>query len=79
VLRYRRRQRTTWRGKDGGYEVQIEGAWVPVPPEVILYNSGNPTGEAIVFYRLEWDIGRDGLYSAIGHPIIRCFVPGDGA
>ena len=43
--------RTTWRGtREGGYEVPIENEWMPVPPESIVYNAGNPTGEAVVWY-----------------------------
>jgi hypothetical protein len=61
--------RTTWRGnKEGGYEVPIEGEWRLVPPESIVYNAGNPTGEAIVWYVRQ---GTNAYY-------IRCFVPGDG-
>jgi hypothetical protein len=61
--------RTTWRGdKDGGYEVPIEGEWHHVPPEAIIYNAGNPTGEAVVWYVRQ---GADTYY-------IRCFVPGGG-
>jgi hypothetical protein len=60
---------TTWRGdKSGGYEVPIEGEWLPVPPEAIIYNAGNPTGEAVVWYVRQ---GANGYY-------IRCFVPGGG-
>lgn len=61
--------RTTWRGnKEGGYEVPIDGTWRPVPNEAIVYNAGNPTGEAIVWYVQQ---GADSYY-------IRCFVPGGG-
>lgn len=61
--------RTTWRGdKDGGYEVPIEGEWHRVPPEAIVYNAGNPTGEAVVWYVRQ---GAQAYY-------IRCFVPGGG-
>lgn len=61
--------RTTWRGgKDGGYEVPIDGEWFPVPPEAIIYNAGNPTGEAVVWYVRQ---GPNNYY-------IRCFVPGGG-
>ncbi len=60
--------RTTWRGsKDGGYEVPIDGEWLAVPSEAIVYNAGNPVGEAVVWYT---------KYS--GKTFIRCFVPGDG-
>jgi hypothetical protein len=61
--------RTTWRGdKDGGYEVPIEGQWQRVPPEAIIYNAGNPVGEAVVWYVRQ---GTNSYY-------IRCFVPGGG-
>lgn len=66
--------RTTWRGgKDGGYEVPIPGSspgtveWVPVPEEAVVYDAGNPVGEAVVWYS---------RYS--GAVFIRCFVPGGG-
>ncbi len=60
--------RTTWRGaKDGGYEVPIDGEWHPVPRDAVVYNAGNPTGEAVVWYT---------KYS--GKTFIRCFVPGEG-
>lgn len=60
--------RTTWRAsEDGGYEVPINGKWVKVPPEAVLTNTGNPTGEAIVWYAPD-----------IGGMFIRCFVPSDG-
>lgn len=62
--------RTTWRGgKDTQYEVPIEGSWIPVPNDAIVYNAGNPTGEAIVWYGKQGD----------GDIYIRCFVPGEGA
>jgi hypothetical protein len=61
--------RTTWRGdKNGGYEVPIEGEWRPVPAEAIVYNAGNPTGEAVVWYERQ---DANTYY-------IRCFVPGGG-
>jgi hypothetical protein len=61
--------RTTWRGdKAGGYEVPILDRWVPVPPEAVVRDAGNPTGEAIIWYA---------IYGG-GEIRIRCFVPGDG-
>lgn len=60
---------TTWRKseKEGfEYEVPIEGEWHVVPPEVIIRNSGNPTGSAIVWFVKQ--------YSSTYH--IRCFVLG---
>ena len=66
--------RTTWRGTpEGGYEVPINGEWAPVPPESIVYNAGNPTGEAIVWYVL-----KDATAPFLGRWHIRCFVPGGG-
>lgn len=61
--------RTTWRsGPAGGYEVPIEDQWVSVPPEAIIYDAGNPVGEAVVWYVKQ---GATVFY-------IRCFVPGGG-
>jgi len=61
--------RTTWRGtSEGGYEVPIADEWRKVPPEAIVYNAGNPTGEAIVWYVKQ---GENTYH-------IRCFVPGGG-
>lgn len=62
--------RTTWRAnpQTGQYEVPIDGEWIPVPPEAIVRDTGNPTGEAIVWYGY-----------MLGKPWIRCFVPEGGA
>lgn len=69
--------RTTWRAtRDGGYEVPIKNPedpdgtdhWYPVPPSAIIYNAGNPTGDAIVWWVRQ---GKDTYY-------IRCFVLGGG-
>lgn len=62
--------RTTWRGdKDGGYEVPIADRWIPIPPETVIHDAGNPTGDAIVWYS---------VYPT-GEIHVRCFVPGNGA
>lgn len=50
------------------YWVPVNGNWVPVPPDAVLKNAGNPTGGAVVWYS---------IYG--GQVIIRCFVPGGGA
>jgi hypothetical protein len=43
--------------------------WMPVPTEAVVYNAGNPVGEAVVWYVLQGP----------GAVFIRCFVPGGGA
>jgi hypothetical protein len=45
-------RRTTWdkRTGDDRYWVPIEGEWASVSPETVVYNAGNPTGEAVVWY-----------------------------
>jgi hypothetical protein len=43
-----------------GYEVLLDDAWVPVPPQRVVRGRDNPTGEAVSCMR--------------GHVII-CFVP----
>ena len=50
------------------YWVPVDGNWIPVPPDAVLKDAGNPTGGAVVWYS---------IYG--GQVIIRCFVPGDGA
>jgi hypothetical protein len=62
--------RTTWDKHPGSdnYWVPIEGEWREVPPEAVVYNAGNPVGEAVVWYVRQ---GADVYY-------IRCFVPGGG-
>lgn len=42
--------------------------WIQVPPDAVVYNAGNPTGEAVVWYVIQ---GPRQVY-------IRCFVPGGG-
>src|SRR5450830_405572 len=60
--------RTTWKGdKTGRYWVSINDEWVQVPEEAIVYDAGNPVGEAVVWYT--------NFSNSI---FIRCFVPGDG-
>lgn len=53
---------------DNHYWVPIDGEWVQVPAEAVIYNAGNPVGEAVVWYVRQ---GPDSVY-------IRCFVPGGG-
>lgn len=53
--------------KKNRYWVPINGTWMPVPPEAVINNAGNPVGGAIVWY------------SVYGNQVvIRCFVPGAG-
>jgi hypothetical protein len=60
--------RTEFDMRQNLYWVPINGNWMPVPPDAVLKNAGNPTDGAIVWYS---DYG--------GQVIIRCFVPGGGA
>lgn len=60
--------RTSYDIRSDGYWVPIEGEWLLVPPEAVVYNAGNPVGEAIVWYVKQ---GNSAYY-------IRCFVPGSG-
>jgi len=59
--------RTDYNIRADEYWVPIDGEWLPVPPEAIVYNAGNPVGEAVVWYT---------KYN--GKAYIRCFVPGGG-
>ena len=56
-----------WKPTADGYAVRIAGAWVPVPPERVIDNKGNPVGRAVLCLR------------AGPPPEILCFVPGAGA
>jgi hypothetical protein len=47
---------------------KAETVWVRVPKTAVVYNAGNPTGSAVVWYV------RQGVRT--WH--IRCFVPGEG-
>lgn len=59
--------RADWDIHAGAYRVRIEGEWFDVPPEAVVDSSGNPTGDAVVWFT---------TYS--GSVFIRCFVPGNG-
>jgi hypothetical protein len=56
--------RTGYDVRDGGYWVPVDGEWVPVPGVAVIRNTGNPIGDAVVWYV------RYG-----GKVVIRCFVP----
>lgn len=60
--------RTDFDMRKNQYWVPINGTWMPVPPEAVLANAGNPVGDAVVWYS---------IYGS--HVVIRCFVPGGGA
>ena len=51
---------------ESGYWVQIEGAWLPVPPEAVVRGSKNPTGDSVVWF----------VHQTSPEPriFIRCFV-----
>lgn len=60
---------------DNHYWVPIEDDWYQVPDEAVIYNTGNPVGEAIVWYVVQGPAPLSGRKSSI---YIRCFVPGGG-
>jgi hypothetical protein len=60
--------RTDFQMRKNQYWVPINGTWMPVPPEAVVNNAGNPVGDAVVWYS---------IYG--GRVMIRCFVPGNGA
>ena len=60
--------RTDYDMREGRYWVPINSKWMMVPPEAVVDDAGNPTGDAVVWY------------SESGSNVyIRCFVPGGGA
>ena len=59
--------RTQRGADDSGYWVPIAGVWRPVPTSAVVYDAGNPVGEAVVWYVPQGNT----FY-------IRCFVPGGG-
>lgn len=40
-----------WRAGASGYEVFVDGAWQPVPPDAVIKNRPHPEGRAVVCYR----------------------------
>lgn len=60
--------RTSYDVRGGAYWVPIEGEWMQVPDKAIIRDSGNPVGEAVVWY-----------VHHRGAIIISCFVPADAA
>ena len=61
-------RRTEFDIRQNEYWVPINGGWMPVPPEAVLKDVGNPVGDAVVWYS-----------SFNGRVLIRCFVPGSAA
>jgi hypothetical protein len=63
--------RTDYDIRPDGYYVPVpwkppgKENWIPVPPEVVLHNAGNPVGDAVIWY-------------VESSQYIRCFVPGGG-
>ncbi len=60
--------RTDYDMHDNRYWVPINGKWLAVPPEAVIEDASNPTGDAVVWYSAYGD-----------YVMIRCFVPGGGA
>jgi hypothetical protein len=51
----------------------MPGEWMRVPPEAVVHDTGNPVGEAVVWYVISQPAAdKPDVY-------IRCFVPGGGA
>lgn len=42
--------RTDFQMRKNKYWVPINGTWMPVPPQAVVNNSGNPVGDAVVWY-----------------------------
>jgi hypothetical protein len=59
--------RTEYQVRGDRYWVPIEGKWYAIPPEIIVRDRGNPTGEGVVFYYMVGEVA----------PIFFCFVPDD--
>lgn len=57
--------RTDYETRGNTYRVPINGRWMDVPPEAVIDDSGNPTGDGVVWYS-EFN----------GNIFIRCFVVG---
>jgi hypothetical protein len=60
--------RTDYDMRESRYWVPINDEWMMVPPEAVVDDAGNPTGDAVVWYS-----------ESNGNVYIRCFVPGGGA
>jgi len=66
--------RTEYDMRNNNYWVPINQVWTPVPPEVVIYDKGNPFSEAVVWYNPIYENGQP-----TGEHKILCFVPGGGS
>lgn len=66
--------RTEYDMKENRYWIPINQVWTPIPPEVVIYDQGNPFQEAVVWYN---PIVKNG--QPTGEHEILCFVPGSGS
>ena len=66
--------RTEYEIRENTYWVPIGSVWMPVPPEAVIEDKGNPFAEAVVWYS---PVIVDRKWT--GQQKIICFVPGSGA
>jgi len=66
--------RTEYDMRENNYWVPINQVWTPIPPEVVIYDQGNPFSEAVVWYNPVLVNGQP-----TGENKILCFVPGGGS
>jgi hypothetical protein len=66
--------RTNFEIRGDSYWVPINGVWMSVPPEAVIFDQGNPFAEAVVWYS---PVILDRKWTG-GWKII-CFVPGSAA
>jgi hypothetical protein len=66
--------RTEYDMRENNYWVPINQVWTPIPPEVVIYDQGNPFSEAVVWYNPVLVNGQP-----TGEHKILCFVPGGGS
>lgn len=66
--------RTEYDMRENKYWVPINQVWMPVPPDAVINDKGNPFAEAVVWYN---PVYIDGQPTG-GYDII-CFVPGGGS
>ena len=66
--------RTEYDMRENSYWVPINQVWTPIPPEVVIYDKGNPFSEAVVWYNPILVNGQP-----TGEHKILCFVPGGGS